>query len=137
MGWQEVRVLAGGLDGFELETGLPDPHAQVRTLAGLPEISIKELSTRLDAGDGVVVLDFADSHSYAAGHIPGAWFAIRARLPESLPKLPDGVLHLYSVPLRHRIPEDSTPWDSRAHASQRRPCDILAPLPSYSSSPPF
>ena len=96
MGWQEVRVLAGGLDGHALESGLPDPHAQVRTLAGLPEISTKELSTRLDAGDGVVVLDFADSHSYAAGHIPGAWFAIRARLPESLPRLPDGELLVFT-----------------------------------------
>ncbi len=36
-------------------------------------------------GDGAVtVVDFTTSLEYRAGHIPGAWWAIRARLPDSL-----------------------------------------------------
>jgi rhodanese-related sulfurtransferase len=35
-----------------------------------------------------VVVDLAPSLAYEAGHIPGAWFAIRARLPGSLAQVP-------------------------------------------------
>jgi rhodanese-related sulfurtransferase len=34
------------------------------------------------------VIDVADSLSYKRGHIPGAWFAIRSRLEESLGAFP-------------------------------------------------
>ena len=36
-----------------------------------------------------MLVDFATSLEYRAGHIPGAWFAVRARLPEDASALPD------------------------------------------------
>jgi 3-mercaptopyruvate sulfurtransferase SseA len=33
------------------------------------------------------VIDLATSRDYRKGHIPGAWFAIRARLDRALPKI--------------------------------------------------
>ncbi|MDP6342362.1 MAG: rhodanese-like domain-containing protein [Alphaproteobacteria bacterium] len=87
MGW-EVAVLAGGLDGFEIEAGsgetLPPGIAQ----AAENEIDPAELSARLSA-DRAVVLDLAPSRDYDAGHIPGAWWGVRARLADSLPRLPN------------------------------------------------
>ena len=35
-----------------------------------------------------VVVDLALSRHHRQGHIPGAWFAIRARLADALDKLP-------------------------------------------------
>jgi rhodanese-related sulfurtransferase len=35
------------------------------------------------------VVDLAPSPRHTAGHIPGAWFAVRARLAEALQRLPD------------------------------------------------
>jgi len=89
MNW-DAAVLEGALDG-PLETG---PH--------VPEIpGLKDVATvGPDGLEGAVVVDFADSRTYAEGHIPGAWFAVRARLASArLPKAdryvftsPDGVL---------------------------------------------
>jgi 3-mercaptopyruvate sulfurtransferase SseA len=39
----------------------------------------------------VVILDFSDSLTFGKGHIPGAWFAIRARIAEALSKIPAGL----------------------------------------------
>jgi 3-mercaptopyruvate sulfurtransferase SseA len=36
----------------------------------------------------MAVVDLDTSRTYAQGHIPGAWFAIRSRLPQDLAKLP-------------------------------------------------
>ena len=38
--------------------------------------------------DDVTVIDLSLSPHYRRGHIPGAWFAIRARLDRALPKIP-------------------------------------------------
>jgi 3-mercaptopyruvate sulfurtransferase SseA len=38
--------------------------------------------------NAVTVLDLALSRNYLAGHIPGAWFAIRTRLARALEKIP-------------------------------------------------
>ena len=88
MGWREVHVLDGGTDGEVRESGPYRP----RTL-GLPAIepdmvSVRELAALLYAGEAVAA-DLADSLSYHKGHIPGAWFVIRSRLPGNLAKLPD------------------------------------------------
>jgi rhodanese-related sulfurtransferase len=83
MAW-EVLVLDGGFDG-PLETGPWRP-----TLPPLPAartIGAKALAERLGAGDAVVI-DLAPSPAHRRGHIPGAWFAIRAQLAEALERLP-------------------------------------------------
>jgi len=53
----------------------------------VPTIEPAALRDRLAAG-GALVVDLDTSRRYAQGHIPGAWFAIRARLAEGLAKLP-------------------------------------------------
>src|SRR5215469_989352 len=80
MGWDAV-VLDGGLDGVELERGTPAALTGIFRLAG-PEpttVQPKELQA-----SGAVVVDLALSRTHRQGHIPGAWFAIRARLAEAL-----------------------------------------------------
>lgn len=96
MGW-DVAVLENGLDGVALETGpQPSPAADIAA-AARAEIAPAELKAALDAGTAVVV-DLALSRTYKAGHIPGAWFAIRARLPASLPRLPAAETLVFTSP---------------------------------------
>jgi len=83
MGWREVYVFAG-TGG---ETGWPEAP-----MLGAPPpremlVSVADLAGMLARGEATVV-DLSLSRSYLAGHIPGAWFAIRARLAQSLAKMP-------------------------------------------------
>jgi rhodanese-related sulfurtransferase len=84
MGWDAV-VLDGGLSGVELEPGMSVMHSDVFPVAGTEPTAIqpKELQA-----ERAVVVDLALSRHHRQGHIPGAWFAIRARLAEALDKLP-------------------------------------------------
>ena len=50
-------------------------------------VDARLLQQRLQAG-GVSVVDVDWSRDYFAGHIPGAWYGVRARLSSILPKLP-------------------------------------------------
>ena len=84
MGW-DATVLEGGLDGVELERGVPAPKSEVFPLAGPEPETVQP--AELQANPAVVV-DLALSRQHRQGHIPGAWFAIRARLAEALSKLP-------------------------------------------------
>jgi rhodanese-related sulfurtransferase len=90
MGWSEVCVLEpegeDGLAGWALESG---PRAQ--TPPGLKcwrTLTARELEQRLGQ-DGVTVLDLATSLKFRERHIPGAWWAVRARLDQAYAKLPD------------------------------------------------
>ena len=47
----------------------------------IPGITAALLRERMQAG-GVSVVDVDSSRDYRAGHIPGAWYGIRARLAE-------------------------------------------------------
>ena len=91
MGWREVFVLvaAGDEKGF-----LDNP-----VLGAAPRdaaIGPAALSERLSR-DAATVIDLSLSRDYAQGHIPGAWFAIRARLGAALGKIePHGTLALTS-----------------------------------------
>jgi rhodanese-related sulfurtransferase len=85
MGWDAV-VLDGGLDHVELEQGTPAPKSDIFPLAG-PEPETAQPS-ELQANPAAVVVDLALSRQHRQSHIPGAWFAIRARLAEALEKLP-------------------------------------------------
>jgi rhodanese-related sulfurtransferase len=75
MGWQEVYVLpeAGG------ETDEPAP-----AVLGAPAAGMAVDPTFVAAGDSATVIDLSTSPHYRRGHIPGAWFAIRARLDRAL-----------------------------------------------------
>ena len=54
-----------------------------------PEISAAQLAQWLrDGASEVAVIDVSPSATYAARHISGAWFAIRAQLPQSLARIP-------------------------------------------------
>jgi rhodanese-related sulfurtransferase len=91
MGWPEVYVL-DGMPDEPLETG-PEP----RHVLGLDGIAVETVAPEaLHAALGrgaAVVVDLDTSLAYRAAHIPGAWFAIRSRLAESLGRLPaDGAL---------------------------------------------
>jgi rhodanese-related sulfurtransferase len=89
MGWPEVFVLAGGLAGRPLLRGAAAPAIPEleRAAAIVKTVAPAELKTLLEQDEASVV-DLAPSIAYEAGHIPGAWFAVRARLPQSLEKVP-------------------------------------------------
>jgi rhodanese-related sulfurtransferase len=88
MGWDASVLdngLGEGLDGVELEHGEPAPTSGSFPLAGPEPATIQP--TELRANPAAVV-DLALSRHHRQGHIPGAWFATRARLGEALDKLP-------------------------------------------------
>lgn len=92
MGWREVAiwVATGSEAGW--------PAAPLLDAPTRPELRIQaaELATLLAEGAATVV-DLSTSRDYRQGHIPGAWFAIRARLAQALPKIAaQGVLVLTS-----------------------------------------
>jgi rhodanese-related sulfurtransferase len=87
MGWPEVYVLEGGIEGRQLVQGMPTPVIPELDKAAVATISPADLKTLIEKGEAAVV-DLAPSIAYEAGHIPGAWFAVRARLPGSLDRVP-------------------------------------------------
>ena len=87
MGWNDVAVLVAEPGNGDWVTG---PHRpRVLGLEGISPATIEPaaLRERLGAGTAVVV-DLDVSRRYGHGHIPGAWFAIRSRLPADLGKVP-------------------------------------------------
>ncbi|MFN0041053.1 MAG: rhodanese-like domain-containing protein [Burkholderiales bacterium] len=113
MGWNEVRVLYGGLTG-ELETG---PHVATRfDFAAAPTMTAKSLQKSLAQSDKWTVFDFATSLQFRRQHIPGARWAVRSRLAEALAVLPDA----------HRVVVTS-PGDILAHYAAR---DLMRAQPT-------
>jgi 3-mercaptopyruvate sulfurtransferase SseA len=100
MGWAEVYVLEIA-PGTSLVTGRAPARVLGLEGAKVDGVAAPELQRLLDAGAATVV-DFASSLAYRDGHIPGAWFAIRARLRDAFERIgptkrfvftsPDGVL---------------------------------------------
>ncbi len=94
MGLPDVHVLADGIEGSELETGQEpafDPE-----LVPDDVITVSELAGRLGSDD-VFILDLSESRVFRKGHIPGAKWAIRSRIAETGPELPqDGEIVLTS-----------------------------------------
>jgi rhodanese-related sulfurtransferase len=82
MGWREVYVLVAA----GRETGVPDDP-----VLGAPAhdaaIDCAALSDLLARND-VTVIDLSLSRAYLSAHIPGSWFAIRARLVQFIQKEP-------------------------------------------------
>ena len=86
MGWNDVFVLepegANGFGDVPLARGASAPR--VPGLQRAPEIDAAKLA-RVRA----TVLDLASSLKFRAGHVPGAWWAVRSRLGEAQAKLGD------------------------------------------------
>ena len=53
-----------------------------------PRSSCRASWPRSHARNEATVIDLSLSPNYRKGHIPGAWFAIRSRLAQALPKIP-------------------------------------------------
>jgi rhodanese-related sulfurtransferase len=86
MGWDEVHVLENAFAGQKLEAG-DEPVKLLADPPAVETIAADALQALLKRG-AATVIDLDTSLKYRAAHIPGAWFAIRARLATSLAKLP-------------------------------------------------
>jgi rhodanese-related sulfurtransferase len=89
MGWTDVAVLVSGPADGDQVVGPHVPRVLGLDMTTVRGIVATDLRDRLAAGTAAVV-DLDLSRRHAQGHIPGAWFAIRARLGEGLAKLPPG-----------------------------------------------
>jgi len=79
MGIAEVYVLAEAGS----ETGRPAPPPLAGEIRREAAINVDALAELLSL-DAATVVDLSPSRNYLAGHIPGAWFAIRSRLARAL-----------------------------------------------------
>jgi len=81
MGWTDVFVLAeSGTEKNAPQTIINEPMPQLRANCA----ELRALIAREEA----TIVDLSLSRTYLKGHIPGAWFAIRSRLAQALPKIP-------------------------------------------------
>jgi rhodanese-related sulfurtransferase len=86
MGWDVAVLVAGPSDG-DWDTGAHVPRVLGLDAVTASAIAVDDLREHLSAGKTLVV-DLDLSTRYAKGHIPGAAFAIRARLATALKSLP-------------------------------------------------
>lgn len=77
MGFPGVAVLAEGLEGWALETGPGGTEVPAPAVETLPPQALQPLP------EGWHMVDLDSSLAYRDGHIPGASWAIRARLDEA------------------------------------------------------
>jgi rhodanese-related sulfurtransferase len=101
MGWTDVAIMTLDAASGTSAKGPHVPRALGLKPSAAPTISASSLHDALAAGT-VQVVDLDWSRAYLKGHIPGAWFATRARLRNALSRLsptepivltsPDGVL---------------------------------------------
>src|SRR6266568_1668136 len=86
-GWRDTYVLADPVQGVKLESGNAADGTMGYYSGVLPFIDVEELCELHDE-KGCTIVDFGDSLSFKEGHIPGACFAIRSRIAESLTLIP-------------------------------------------------
>jgi len=120
MGW-EAAVLEDGVAGFDQESGdyrvtLPSIAAAAGNL-----VSPAELEALLAAGNATVI-DLDDSRAYDRGHVPGAWWAVRARLATVLAELP-ATEHLVFTSADSTIARLAAPEASELTSAQVRVLD--------------
>jgi len=82
MGWREVSVLVASGE----ERGFPSPPV-LGEAARDAAIDAAALNDMLARGEATVV-DLSPSRDYLVAHVPGAWFAIRARLEQFIQREP-------------------------------------------------
>lgn len=87
MGWKDVWVADGVLDAMPLEKGERPLEVLGIDNADCEFVTALDLQGLLQK-EQAVVIDLDTSPQYRIGHIPGAWFAIRANLEKSIGKLP-------------------------------------------------
>ena len=151
MGWKDVFVLVASRTR---ETGAPDESwCSARTAAGVRDRRATDLPSCSPATKRPSI-DLSLSPNYRKGHIPGAWFAIRSRLAQALPKIPlrgelvltseDGVLAGLAVAggarARPAFPcaistGGNAAWQAR-QAIRSRPSRAWPTTPSTSGSSP-
>ncbi|MGE4079525.1 MAG: rhodanese-like domain-containing protein [Reyranella sp.] len=89
MGFNDVAVLADDGSGGDWTSGPHVPRVLGLDPAATAGAGIAPAALRVGLAAGrMAVVDLDTSRTYAQGHIPGAWFAIRSRLPQDLAKLP-------------------------------------------------
>ena len=86
MGW-DVAALTVDMRVAGGQTGSWSPRVPGLDGVMISTIDADALRQRMQAGDASVV-DLDWSRDFIAGHIPGAWYGIRARLDVILPQLP-------------------------------------------------
>jgi rhodanese-related sulfurtransferase len=86
MGFDHVFVLDHAA-AMDTETGNAPEHVLGLDRVAADPIDVDELAGLLE-GRKTVVVDVATSREYRAGHIPGAWFAVRGRLVDDAVRLP-------------------------------------------------
>lgn len=86
MGWSEVYVLDHAFEDAELITGPEAVEALGLAETETTEISPEALNDSL-SNDAASVIDVGLSRNYRERHVPGAWFALRARFEQTLPSL--------------------------------------------------
>jgi rhodanese-related sulfurtransferase len=96
MGW-EVWVLKDAMQGASLQPGKPAPAVLGLGSARPVEVEPEALSAALASGE-TLVIDLATSLDYKAGHIAGAWFAVRSRFAKGLAAVPRNVMVVLTSP---------------------------------------
>ncbi|MBS0520147.1 MAG: hypothetical protein JSR90_15740 [Proteobacteria bacterium] len=84
MGWTETYILHHKPAAGELTTEAEPRYPAGFTLPSPATVTAAELKTALAT---TLVIDLDTSLRYRDGHIPGAWFAVRAGLAASLPRM--------------------------------------------------
>lgn len=83
LGWPDVHVLAAAAPAPE--TGMP--RGSDRPLPDVAEIDVPTLRAAYDAQRVPTIVDLATSLAHRKGHLPGAWWGVRARMLECLAAL--------------------------------------------------
>lgn len=97
LGFANVYVLDENAPAGRVETGAAPERVLDIDAANVETVTAAELSRLLEQGVALVV-DVATSRQYRAGHIPGAWFAVRGRLGLDAAKLPAATLYVVTSP---------------------------------------
>ncbi len=95
MGWDDVFVLAGGIDGQKLVTG--KRRAQMLGLDRIAPMTLDPAKAQriLNQGEAALI-DLADPRRFKAEHIAGALYAVRSKLPEGLERIPGERLLIFT-----------------------------------------
>lgn len=84
MGWKETYVLDHAPTPAELTTEAEPRYPAGFSVPKVAPVTAAELQTALA---GTLVIDLDTSLKYRDGHVPGAWFAVRANLARTLPEM--------------------------------------------------
>jgi rhodanese-related sulfurtransferase len=96
MGWRDAFVLRDGLRG-DLARGPQRPEVLGMDDGG-SAAAVDPPSVVRMRDQGARILDLADSRTYRAAHIPGAWWLSRARLAANLAAVPPASAYVLTSP---------------------------------------